>query len=50
MSTTSGCCKDTSIVTSIHRVSKDEHEYTVTIVNCKNCGSLKSSSGIRHEK
>ena len=46
-----GCCTHTSIVQYEQQVATPEgHEYDVTVVYCKNCGSKKKSSNIEHIK
>lgn len=38
------------IVKNIQEIIVDNHKYNITINYCKNCGSLKSTSNIRHIK
>ena len=44
------CCNDTIVDRQHREIKIDKHCYEVIIVYCKNCGSMKSSSHIKHIK
>lgn len=50
----SGCCDKTEVIQFKNLITipnqGNPHTYDVTIVYCKNCGSQKSTSNIRHVK
>ena len=50
MATLHSCCSDTRIELSVHAITVGSHEYTITIVCCSNCGSLKSQTNVKHVK
>ena len=45
-----GCCKNVDIDKSLKSIEIDTYTYGVTIVYCKNCGSLKSTTNVRQIK
>lgn len=49
-----GCCKEPEQKTFVNHIcipnQGNPQYYDVTIVYCKNCGSLKHSSNIKHVK
>lgn len=49
-----GCCNNTEIKKFVNLITipnnKNPQCYDVTIFYCKNCGSMKSNSNIRHIK
>ena len=49
-----GCCNNTEIKKFVNLITipnnKNPQCYDVTIFYCKNCGSMKANSNIRHIK
>ena len=43
-----GCCKNVDQTAHEEIVVVDNHKFCVTIVYCKNCGSLKTTTNVRH--
>jgi len=43
-----GCCKNVTPEMHTDYITVDTHTYCVTIHYCKNCGSLKTTTNVRH--
>ena len=43
-----GCCKNVIPEHTIEYIEVDTHTYCVTIHYCKSCGSLKTTTNVRH--
>lgn len=43
----SGCCSKTEIISKSTTIMLEGHNFYVTIVFCKHCGSIKSTSHIK---
>jgi|TARA_B110000977_G_C10944133_1_gene442003 hypothetical protein len=48
--TINGCCVNIDIITGKATVWFDLNQFEVTVVHCKNCGSVKSTSNIKEIK
>lgn len=46
--TFNGCCDKVDITSGDTIVQFSKHRYQVTVVYCKNCGSVKATSSIKH--
>ena len=44
-----GCCDNIDIQRHTQQITVDGFVYTVVVVYCKNCGSLKSTSHIKEK-
>lgn len=45
-----GCCNQVEILQHTEIIELDTHEFCVKIVYCKNCGSIKKTTNVRHIK
>ena len=43
-----GCCNKVIPATHVDNIKVDKYTYCVTIHYCKNCGSLKTTTHVRH--
>ena len=45
-----GCCEQIDIVQHFENITIDKHGFCVKIVYCKSCGSVKTTTSVRHIK
>ena len=45
-----GCCENVEQTKHVDYITVDNHTYCVTIHYCKGCGSLKTTTNVRHIK
>jgi hypothetical protein len=43
-----GCCELVNVTKHVDYIEIDKHTYCITIVYCKNCGSVKTTTNVRH--
>ena len=48
--TVHGCCDKVDISSGTTTVMFGTHRYAVTVVHCKNCGSVKATSNIKQQR
>jgi len=48
--TLQGCCIEPDMTQHVEHLVLDGHGFCVTIVYCKNCGTLKTMSHIKEER
>lgn len=50
MLTKNGCCDKVDITSGTTSTMFGKHQFDITVVYCKNCGSVKATSNIKEKK